>query len=139
MNIKKFIISVNQLLIFSILMCSYTVCADTYKFPKGNIPELSLIEASKICQAVVQNSKIKTFNPTSVSLVGSKSPTSGVWDFEQHHKNGDSFRFLIYFPRDLCVIMNNNNGAIISAQKRDGTPADLPVEPLVEKIDPFEE
>lgn len=140
LNIKAVIILCISALSFGKGNCN------TYVFPKGESPLLSLAEASLICEVVAKKSKIKVFNPTVARLQGSESPKGGAWSFLQYGKNGEVYRFVVYFPDDLCLILDEAHGqAMVSAHKRDGTQKewtpknDSDTKPKVGESDVFDE
>ena len=99
----------------------------TFVFPKGESPSLSLAEASLICEVVAKKSKIKVFNPTEARLQGSELPKGGAWSFLQYGRNGEVYRLVVYFPDDLCLILDESHGqAVVSAHHRNGMQKEWP-------------
>lgn len=122
LNLKSVVVAV----CISMFLIERGSCS-TYIFPKGERPLISLAEASQICELVAKKTKVKTFNPTEASLQGSEAPQGGAWSFLQYGKNGEIYRFVVYFPEDLCLLLDEAHGqAIVSAHTHDGTQTEWP-------------
>ena len=79
--------------------------SDTYCFPVGDVPTVSLVEAAGICKKLARAVGISPFNPTRATLSGKKDdPKGGTWFFEQTTKEGVVYSFAVYFPEDFCVV-----------------------------------
>lgn len=117
--------------------------SDTYEFPKGEVPSVSMEHAIRICKSMVKLTPIGEFNPSEAILVGNKDSNGGAWNLVQHGKNGEVYRFVIYFPEDKCVVIDESKGnKPIALAKRDGTRMEVPKEEMpAEKDaqDPFSE
>ena len=100
---------------------------ETFAFPKGEIPSLSLIQATQICEKIAKKANIKNFNPVQALLYGAKTPKAGAWNFLQYGKNGEIYRFVISFPDDVCILFDEGKpGSQVMAYKHDGTPIKWP-------------
>ncbi len=41
--------------------------------------------------------------------MGGKLPGEGSWQFIQANKDGKQFRYVLFFPEDLCVILDETD------------------------------
>jgi hypothetical protein len=112
-----------------------------HEFSKGEVPSMSMEAAIQVCKVIIKITQIGEFNPVEALLAGAEDPKGGTWNFVQHGKKGEVFRFLIYFPQDKCIVIDESkNNELIASVKRDGTPIKLPeleVPKYKDGIDPF--
>lgn len=121
MNTKHYILTI----VLSFAICS-KVNSETRMFLPGEKPSISLAQAIEIIEDIIKKTTIKNFNPLSAGLLADEKAKSGVWNFVQHDEGGLVYRFVVYFPDDLCLILDEKNGQkIIGAFKRDGSPVKI--------------
>ena len=115
--------------------------SNMYEFPKGEVPSMSMEVAIQVCKVIIKTTEIGEFNPAEALLAGAKDPKGGAWNFVRYGKKGELYRFLIYFPEDKCMIVDESKSdELIALVKRDGTPIKLPeieVPKNKDGIDPF--
>lgn len=130
------------ILILSLALPCGFLNANTFGFLPGDKPELSMKSALEILEKHAKSVTGREFIPRYVSVMGNGKPGGGVWDIRQHDKDGKVFRFMVYFPEDQCLILDEKDGMKpLGAFTRKGKPIDMKKAGMlaVEETDPFAE
>lgn len=94
------------------LMTCVSLQANSFVFPPGEVPPVSLQLA---VETLGKHSKKVTgveFNPYSATLNGGSEEGSGAWQFSQFIKKGESIVFLLYFPENVCLVLDQKDNLL---------------------------
>lgn len=106
------------IIVFLLVLFIKTNYADTYSFPPGEIPSMSLLEAAQMCETMAADAGIGKFIPTFGNLVADKErgaePVSGAWVFRQFTKDRRKYKFNIAFTENTATLVRlmDNSGEI---------------------------
>ncbi len=107
--------------------------AKTFVLVPGDKPKLSMKEALGILEKHAKSVTGREFIPREVVVMGDGTPGGGAWNIRQAEKDGKVYQFVVYFPEDECLVLDDSSMNVLGAFRRDGTPIDL------EKSNPHEE
>lgn len=118
-----------------------TLRANTYGFLPGKKLQVSMKTAFEVFERHAKAVTGSDFNPLSALVMGDSKPGAGAWHFMQSDKDGKIYRFVLYFPEDLCVVLDESKGQeFLGAFTRDGKSVDRKTagwEPMKPEEDPF--
>lgn len=99
---------------YKLLMIMFFLCpslrGEMFLFPIGEQPPISLRAAIDIFEKHAKKITGSDFNPRSAELVGSRNNGEGSWQLIQSDKNGRIYRYILYFPKNVCVIVSESDG-----------------------------